>query len=202
MKPDKFDKDVIRDYIISKCNPYEDPIPDIPAELIKHITNVYTDFHDIFIKNPNTIDNSSIDEIITEYFAIYHSHIAVIIAGSTKDVDWYDRIEKELNKLNIYTKIHIVSAHKNTQELLDLLKKNYPKNNRRIVFIVVAGLSNAMGGIVAANSFFPVLSCPPFRDHHDMQINIWSSIMNPSHVPNMLILSPINVALATQRILS
>lgn len=33
-RPDSFDKDVIREWVAARCNPYADPIPEIPAELI------------------------------------------------------------------------------------------------------------------------------------------------------------------------
>jgi len=61
-------------------------------------------------------------------------------------------------------------------------------------------MSNALGGVVAANSKYPTISCPPFKDQIDMMVNINSSIQNPSNVPAMLILSPSNVALAIKKI--
>ena len=32
-RPDSFDKDVVRNWVNARCNPYKDPIPEIPREL-------------------------------------------------------------------------------------------------------------------------------------------------------------------------
>ena len=41
IEPKKIDKDVIRDWIKTKCNPYKDNIPDIPYDLIQQTEYVY-----------------------------------------------------------------------------------------------------------------------------------------------------------------
>jgi phosphoribosylaminoimidazole-succinocarboxamide synthase len=33
-RPESFDKDVVRDWVASRCDPYTDPVPEIPAEMI------------------------------------------------------------------------------------------------------------------------------------------------------------------------
>ena len=45
-EPEKFDKDIIRDYIISKCDPYKDQLPDIPDELIRKVSYAYQKFYE------------------------------------------------------------------------------------------------------------------------------------------------------------
>lgn len=45
-EPEKFDKDIIRDYIISKCDPYKDQLPDIPDELIRKVSYTYQKFYE------------------------------------------------------------------------------------------------------------------------------------------------------------
>ena len=42
-RPPSFDKDVIRSWVAARCNPYTDPIPDIPADLIAATSQVYID---------------------------------------------------------------------------------------------------------------------------------------------------------------
>ena len=36
--------------------------------------------------------------------------------------------------------------------------------NQKVVFVTVAGRSNALSGVVAANTHRPVIACPPFKD--------------------------------------
>ena len=38
--------------------------------------------------------------------------------------------------------------------------------------VTVAGRSNALSGVAAANSKYPVSVCPPFSDKDDMMVNI------------------------------
>ena len=42
-RPPSFDKDVIRAWVAARCDPYTDPIPDIPAEIIAQTAQVYVD---------------------------------------------------------------------------------------------------------------------------------------------------------------
>jgi hypothetical protein len=39
--PAQFDKDVIRSWVVTRCDPYRDPIPEIPAEMIAHRAGLY-----------------------------------------------------------------------------------------------------------------------------------------------------------------
>jgi phosphoribosylcarboxyaminoimidazole (NCAIR) mutase len=49
-----------------------------------------------------------------------------------------------------------------------------------MVSVAVAGMSNALGGVLSANLKFPVINCPPFKDKLSMMTDIYSSIRNPS----------------------
>ncbi len=40
-KPESFDKDFVRNWVVARCDPYRDPIPDIPAEVIAQTSEVY-----------------------------------------------------------------------------------------------------------------------------------------------------------------
>jgi phosphoribosylaminoimidazole-succinocarboxamide synthase len=42
-RPPSFDKDVIRSWVVARCDPYHDPIPDIPADMIAQTAAVYID---------------------------------------------------------------------------------------------------------------------------------------------------------------
>lgn len=40
-RPPSFDKDVIRSWVVARCDPYHDPIPDIPPDMIAKTAAVY-----------------------------------------------------------------------------------------------------------------------------------------------------------------
>ena len=42
-RPPSFDKDVIRSWVGARCDPYKDPIPEIPADMIAATSKVYID---------------------------------------------------------------------------------------------------------------------------------------------------------------
>mgnify|MGYP001437513546 FL=1 len=50
IEPEKLDKDNIRDYVKSKCDPYKDMIPKIPNELKNNTINIYNYFYNKIIK--------------------------------------------------------------------------------------------------------------------------------------------------------
>lgn len=194
-EPEKFDKDIIRDWVRKECDPYKDQLPEIPKELIDRTSKVYMSFYEKL--TGETISNDrykNLENVISNYFEEIHQGIAVIIAGSVTDEDWVKKISTELNKLDIYSRSYVASAHKNTRRVLEILDFYNSQRDRKVVFIAVAGRSNALGGVLAANSKYPVINCPPFKDKMDMMVNINSSIQNPSSVPAALILEPSNVA--------
>ena len=124
---------------------------------------------------------------------------AVIIMGSESDRDFAQKIILELEKHSIRYDINVASAHKQPLEVLNIIKSN--SGEKGIVYITLAGRSNALSGFVAANSEFPVIACPPFKDKTDMLVNIQSTLQMPSNAPVLTILDPGNCALAVKRIL-
>lgn len=40
-RPDSFDKDFVRSWVAARCDPYKDPIPEIPAQMIDETARVY-----------------------------------------------------------------------------------------------------------------------------------------------------------------
>ncbi|MCK4904477.1 MAG: AIR carboxylase family protein [Candidatus Marinimicrobia bacterium] len=123
----------------------------------------------------------------------------VIIMGSESDRDFAQKIIKELEKYSISYDINVASAHKQPLEVLNILKSYTAEKG--VVYITIAGRSNALSGFVAANSNSPVIACPPFKDKTDMLVNIHSTLQMPSNVPVLTILDPGNCALAVKRIL-
>lgn len=124
---------------------------------------------------------------------------AVIIMGSESDRTFAQKIINDLEKHSISYDINVASAHKQPLEVLDIIKSN--ASEKRVVYITIAGRSNALSGFVAANSDKPVIACPPFKDKIDMMVNIQSTLQMPSNAPVLTILDPGNCALAVKRIL-
>jgi len=83
--------------------------------------------------------------------------------------------------------------------VLNIIKSNNAESG--VVYITIAGRSNALSGFVAANSNSPVIACPPFKDKTDMLVNIHSTLQMPSNAPVLTILDPGNCVLAVKRIL-
>lgn len=57
-RPPSFDKDVIRAWVAARCDPYTDPIPDIPAEMIQHTAQVYIDAFEAITGQPFVPDTT------------------------------------------------------------------------------------------------------------------------------------------------
>ena len=123
---------------------------------------------------------------------------AVLIMGSTSDEPHAKKITDKLDEYGITWEQHAASAHKQPLKVLEILETN--KDAQDIVYITIAGRSNALSGFVAANSEFPTLGCPPFSDKADMLINIHSTLQMPSNTPVLTIIDPSNCALAVKRI--
>jgi 5-(carboxyamino)imidazole ribonucleotide mutase len=123
---------------------------------------------------------------------------AIIIMGSTADEPHAKKITAKLDEYKINWEQHAASAHKQPLEVLKILENNKDKEN--IVYVTIAGRSNALSGFVAANSNFPTLGCPPFSDKADMLVNIHSTLQMPSNTPVLTVIDPGNCALAVKRI--
>ncbi len=57
-RPRSFDKDFIRAWVTARCDPYKDPIPEIPAELIEQTSRVYIQAYEaitgkVFVPDPS-----------------------------------------------------------------------------------------------------------------------------------------------------
>ena len=123
---------------------------------------------------------------------------AILIMGSTSDEPHAKKITDKLDEFSIKWEQHAASAHKQPLKVLEILTDN--KDNEKIIYITIAGRSNALSGFVAANSEFPTIGCPPFSDKSDMLVNILSTLQMPSNTPVLSVIDPGNCALAVKRI--
>ncbi len=122
----------------------------------------------------------------------------VIIMGSRSDLEWSKRIAETLDKLGVESALRVASAHKIPLKCYELIKE-YEKEN--VVFITVAGRSNALSGFTDAQTFCPVIACPPYSDKF-AGADIFSSLRMPSGVCPMVVLEPEQAALAAVKILA
>ncbi len=194
--PEGLDKDCVREWVKgwvgSGFDPHDQtiPIPEIPQLIVIRAYNAYSSFYDrITSVGPVCFDNVK---------RLFNGNLVVILSGSVKDELHVAKLMAALSDQSIDVKSFVASAHKNTKLVLDIIQI-YDKGKKNIVWVTVAGRSNALSGVVAANSKFPVIACPPFVDKMDMMVNIHSTLQCPSNVPVMTILEPVNVALSIKR---
>ena len=103
-----------------------------------------------------------------------------IIMGSGSDKKFVETIIKTLEKFGITrNEVHVSSAHKSTEYTLTVVEKLNQWPTCKCI-IAVAGRSNGLGLVAAANSTIPVINCPPMSDLTAATVDIWSSLRVPS----------------------
>ncbi len=126
--------------------------------------------------------------------------LVVIVMGSKADLTHSQRIAEMLERLQIPCELRIASAHKSPRYLLDMLQA-YNSGGERIVYIAVAGRSNALGGMLDANAVNPVINCPPPSGRF-AGMDILSSLRMPSGVAAATVLEPESAALLAAKMLA
>ncbi len=123
----------------------------------------------------------------------------IIIMGSKADLAHAQAITKTLKALDISYEMRVCSAHKATQRLLEILQ-GYEQTGP-LVYITIAGRSNALSAVVDANTRYPVIACPPYSDRFG-GLDILSSLRLPSGIASPTILEPEGAALLAAKILA
>lgn len=65
-RPPSFDKDVIRSWVVARCDPYKDPIPEIPREMIEKTAQVYIEAFEAITGQgfvPDASGSSALDRV-------------------------------------------------------------------------------------------------------------------------------------------
>jgi phosphoribosylaminoimidazole carboxylase PurE protein len=124
----------------------------------------------------------------------------VFILGSEVDQPHADKIIAELGAWGLEHDLHVASAHKVPEKVFELVK-GYNEGDEDLVYITIAGRSNGLSGVTAANAVHPVIACPPFKDKEDMMLNINSTLQMPSGTPVLTVIDPKNAAAAAARML-
>jgi 5-(carboxyamino)imidazole ribonucleotide mutase len=123
---------------------------------------------------------------------------AVIIMGSERDMDFCREIAKTLKTLSVDYEFRVASAHKTPQKVLEILKEFEAE---KVVYVTVAGRSNALSAFVDANTTKPVIACPPYSEKFG-GADIYSSLRVPSGIGSLVTIEPEGAALAAAKILA
>jgi 5-(carboxyamino)imidazole ribonucleotide mutase len=122
---------------------------------------------------------------------------AIITMGSDRDLDFSREIAKFLKLLGVNYEFRVASAHKTPEKVLEIIKE-FEKEN--VVFITVAGRSNALSAFIDGNTTKPVIACPPYSDKF-AGADIISSLRVPSGIGSVVTIEPEGAAIATAKIL-
>jgi len=126
------------------------------------------------------------------------SHV-IIIMGSKGDLAHAQTIAKTLKALAIDYTMRVCSAHKATRRLLDMLSEY--EQQGPLVYITIAGRSNALSAVVDANTRYPVIACPPYSEKFG-GMDVLSSLRLPSGIASPTILEPDGAALLAAKMLA
>jgi 5-(carboxyamino)imidazole ribonucleotide mutase len=122
----------------------------------------------------------------------------IVIMGSERDLEFCREIGKFLKALGLTYLFRVGSAHKTPEKVLKTLKEY---GEEKVVYITVAGRSNALSAFVDANTTKPVIACPPYSDKFS-GADIYSSLRVPSGVASLVTLEPEGAAIAAAKILA
>jgi 5-(carboxyamino)imidazole ribonucleotide mutase len=121
---------------------------------------------------------------------------AIIIMGSERDLDFSREIAKYLKLLGASYEFRVASAHKTPEKVLEIIKDF---ENEKIVYVTVAGRSNALSAFVDGNSSKPVIACPPYSEKYS-GVDIYSSLRVPSGIGSVVTIEPEGAAIAVAKI--
>ena len=124
----------------------------------------------------------------------------IVLLGSKRDSNFAVPIGRLLADYGVDYEFRIASAHRTPSHLMEILKRN-EESGDSIVYITIAGLSDALSGVVAAFTKYPVIACPPDSEKHGWS-KVFSSTMTPRGVAVLFVAKPENAALAAAKILA
>jgi 5-(carboxyamino)imidazole ribonucleotide mutase len=120
----------------------------------------------------------------------------VVLMGSERDLEFCREITKYVKAFGLDYELRVASAHKTPEKVLEILKEC---EKERVVYITVAGRSNALSTFVDANTTKPVIACPPYSEKFG-GADIYSSLRVPSGVGSVVTIEPEGAAIAAAKI--
>jgi 5-(carboxyamino)imidazole ribonucleotide mutase len=118
--------------------------------------------------------------------------------GSDRDLEFSREIAKHLKSFGVNYEFRVASAHKTPENVLAVLKE-FEKEN--VVYVTVAGRSNALSAFVDANTSKPVIACPPYSEKFG-GADLFSSLRVPSGIGSVVTIEPEGAAIAAAKILA
>jgi 5-(carboxyamino)imidazole ribonucleotide mutase len=116
--------------------------------------------------------------------------------GSERDLEFCREVAKHLKMLGVDYEFRVASAHKTPEKVFTILKE-FEKEN--VVYVTVAGRSNALSAFVDANTSKPVIACPPYSEKYG-GADVLSSLRVPSGIGSLVTIEPEGAAIATAKI--
>lgn len=124
--------------------------------------------------------------------------LIVILMGSRADEAHARKVAEAAAVLGIETILRVGSAHKTPKHVLAILE-GYETGPRPLVYITIAGRSNALSGFVDGSVTAPVIACPPPSEAFG-GADVFSSLRMPSGIAPAVVLEPANAALLAAKI--
>jgi len=122
----------------------------------------------------------------------------VVIMGSERDLEFAKEIAKHLKVFGLDFRLRVASAHKTPEKVLEILKDH---ESESVVYITVAGRSNALSAFVDAHTTKPVIACPPYSEKF-AGADIYSSLRVPSGIGSVVTIEAEGAAIAAAKILA
>ena len=122
----------------------------------------------------------------------------IVLMGSERDLEFCREIAKYLKLLGVEYAFRVGSAHKTPEQVLSILKEF---EKEKIVYVTVAGRSNALSAFVDANTSKPVIACPPYSEKYG-GTDIYSSLRVPSGIGSTVTIEPEGAAIVVAKILA
>jgi 5-(carboxyamino)imidazole ribonucleotide mutase len=117
--------------------------------------------------------------------------------GSERDLEFSREIAKYLKLLGVVYEFRVASAHKTPLVVLNILQEF---EDEKIVYITVAGRSNALSAFIDGNTTKPVIAVPPYSEKFG-GTDIYSSLRVPSGIGSVVTVEPEGAAIAVAKIL-
>jgi len=203
MQVEQLDKEFVRVWLMNarKKGRFPDTLPD---DIVEETSERYLRLFELVTGHALEVSTESIRSRIWRTLVseglISEGFIAIVM-GSAADLAHCERIKAAVEDYGIAVEMRVVSAHKTPSDVAALARE-YNESIEPGAVIAVAGLSNGLGGALAANMTLPVFNCPPFKNGTDMMLNINSSLMMPSRTPAATVMRPGNAAMAALRSLN
>jgi 5-(carboxyamino)imidazole ribonucleotide mutase len=120
----------------------------------------------------------------------------VVLMGSERDLEFCREIAKHLKAFGLEYEFRVASAHKTPEKVLEILKEF---EQQKVIYVTVAGRSNALSAFVDSHTTRPVIACPPYSEKFG-GADVYSSLRVPSGVGSLVTIEPEGAAVAAAKI--